>query len=57
MVLDKPGTYYTKSRFFQKHLDPKVYMFLGFQIRNLMVHCIVAFRGKMVSSSYGLNEP
>jgi len=56
VVLDELGTYYSKSHF-SKTFGSKGLQVLGFQIRDLMVHNIVAFHGKMVSNSYGLSEP
>jgi hypothetical protein len=47
----------TQSQDIHKHLDPKFSKFLGFQIREVEVHYIVAFSGKVVSSSNGPNEP
>jgi hypothetical protein len=46
-----------QSQVLQKHLDPKVSRFLGFQIREVEVRCIFAFSEKVVSSSYGPSEP
>jgi len=46
-----------QSQALHKHLDPKVFRLLGFQIREVEVHCIFAFSGKVVSSSYGPSEP
>jgi hypothetical protein len=40
-----------------KTLESKGLQDLGFQMKDLMLHCIVAFNGKMVSSSYGVSEP
>jgi hypothetical protein len=41
---------FAKSQVLQKHLDVKVSMFLGLQLREVKIHCIVAFNGKTVSS-------
>jgi hypothetical protein len=56
MILSEPDTYCSKSCFLET-FGSKGLQVLGFQIRDLMLHCIVAFSGKMVSNSYGLNEP
>jgi len=46
----------TQSQVLQKHLDSRVSRFLGFQLRKVKIHCIVAFR-KVVNGSHGPNEP
>jgi hypothetical protein len=56
MVLNELGTYCSKSHF-SEIFGLKGLQVLSFQIRDLMVHYIVAFHGKMVSNSYGLSEP
>ncbi len=56
MVLSEPGTYYSKSHF-SETFGSKGLQVLGFQKRDLMLHHMVAFSGKMAISSYGLSEP
>ncbi len=34
-----------QSQVLHKHLDLRVFKFLGFQIRGVEVHCIIAFSG------------
>jgi hypothetical protein len=46
-----------QSQVLHKHLNSKVSKFLGFQLREVKIHCIVAFNWKVVSSSHGLSEP
>jgi hypothetical protein len=46
-----------QSQVLQKHLDSKVSRFLSFQLKEVEIHCIVAFNGKVVSGSHGLSEP
>jgi hypothetical protein len=46
-----------QSQVLHKHLDSRVSRFLSFQIREVVVHYIVAFSGKVISGSYGPSEP
>jgi hypothetical protein len=46
-----------QNQVLQKHFDLRVSKFLGLQLREMEIHCIVAFNGKMVSNSHGPNEP
>jgi hypothetical protein len=55
VVLDEPGT--SKSQVLQKHSDSRVSMFLGLQLKEVEIRCIVAFSGKVVSGLHGPNEP
>jgi hypothetical protein len=48
---------FAKSQVLHKHLDSRVSMFLSLQLREVEIHCIVAFTGKVVSSLHGLSEP
>jgi hypothetical protein len=43
-----------QSQVLQKHFN-WVSKFLGLQLREIGIHCIVAFNGKVVSGSHGLN--
>ncbi len=46
-----------QNQVLQKHLDSRVSMFLGLQLREVEIRCFVACSGKVVSGSHGLSEP
>jgi hypothetical protein len=46
-----------QSQVLQKHFDSRVSRFLGLQLREVEIHCIVAFSGKVVNGSHGPSEP
>jgi hypothetical protein len=54
VVLNEPGILLLKITF--KAFGSKGMQGLGFHMRDLELFCIVAFSGKMVSNTYGLNE-
>ncbi len=47
----------TQGQVLHKHLDSRVSRFLGFQLREVEVHCIVTFNGIVVNDSHGPREP
>jgi hypothetical protein len=46
-----------KSQVLHKHLDSRVSMFLGHQLKEVEICCIVAFNGKVVNGLHGQTEP
>jgi hypothetical protein len=56
VALNEPSTYCSKSSSVEAFIFKGLQVF-RFSTKRVEIHCIVAFSGKVVSDSHGLNEP